>query len=199
MLSLVVKNRYRISEQRAIWFTVNADSFPHTACIGLGSNLGRSRRLLRSAWQVLSDYPGLTPQILSSPYRTKPVAMASSLWFVNAVGLLKTCLSPRELLDVLLRVEQDFGRTRLEDQPGYQNRTLDLDLLFFDDLVLHSADLTLPHPVMHTRWFVLIPLSEIAPHLRHPLLRKTITTLIADLSAPGRDDVVRIDWQESEK
>ena len=125
--------------------------------------------------------------------------MASSLWFVNAVGLLKTCLSPRELLDVLLRVEQDFGRTRLEDQPGYQNRTLDLDLLFFDDLVLHSADLTLPHPVMHTRWFVLIPLSEIAPHLRHPLLRKTITTLIADLSAPGRDDVVRIDWQESEK
>jgi len=180
-------------------FVVSSDSYPHTACIGLGSNLGSSRKLLQDAWHVLSAHPALAPQILSSAYRTKPVAMESSHWFINAVGLLKTSLAPLELLEVLLQVEEEFGRIRTPNRSGYQDRTLDLDVLLFDDLVLDSAALTLPHPAMDERWFVLVPLGEIAPHLQHPLQRKTIAELISGLTSLGREDVVPVDWQEAEQ
>jgi len=178
---------------------VSLDFFPHTACIGLGSNLGSSRKLVQEAWQALSVHPALALQVLSSAYRTKPVAMESSHWFINAVGLLKTSLSPRELLGVLLQVEAEFGRIRSPDRSGYQDRTLDLDLLLFDDLVIDSAELTLPHPAMDTRWFVLIPLAEIALDLVHPLQEKTIAELISGLSPSGRENVVRVDWKEGEQ
>ena len=105
----------------------------HTACIGLGSNLGDSRKLLQDAWQELEGEPDITTKVLSSPYRTMPIGMDSPNWFVNAVGLLETTLAAELLLDALLRVEQQFGRIR-SDSGEYQDRTLDLDLLLFDDL-----------------------------------------------------------------
>jgi 2-amino-4-hydroxy-6-hydroxymethyldihydropteridine diphosphokinase len=123
--------------------------------------------------------------------------MESRHWFINAAGLLQTSLSPEELLDLILQVEQEFGRTRLEGQARYQDRTLDLDLLLFDELVLDSIPLTLPHPAMHRRWFVLIPLAEIAPQLLHPLQGKTIAELVSCLSIPGRRDVVPVAWVDS--
>lgn len=172
-------------------------TFSHSACIGLGSNLGRSRKLLQDAWNTLTAHPDISSQILSSPYKTKPVGMESSHWFINAAGLLKTTLGPEALLDILLEVEQQFGRTRSADRSGYQDRTLDLDLLLFDELVMRSAKLILPHPAMHVRLFVLLPLAEIGPQLHHPLQNKTIVELLAAVQLKSdMDDIEGVCWQE---
>uniref|UniRef100_UPI004056095B 2-amino-4-hydroxy-6- hydroxymethyldihydropteridine diphosphokinase n=1 Tax=Candidatus Electronema sp. TaxID=2698783 RepID=UPI004056095B len=169
------------------------------ACIGLGSNLGQSRQLLLEAWQVLGAQPGIIPQALSAPCRTKPVGMDSPHWFINAAGLLRTSLAPEALLDVLLAVEKQFGRVRRLDMPGYQDRTLDLDLLLFDEQVVRTERLILPHPALHERLFALAPLAEIAPQLRHPLLQKSIVELLAELlpqTAAG--ELEQISWQEKD-
>ncbi|WP_420209222.1 2-amino-4-hydroxy-6-hydroxymethyldihydropteridine diphosphokinase [Candidatus Electronema sp. JC] len=169
------------------------------ACIGLGSNLGQSRQLLLEAWQVLGAQPGIIPQVLSAPCRTKPVGMDSPHWFINAAGLLRTSLAPEALLEVLLAVEKQFGRVRRLDVPGHQDRTLDLDLLLFDEQVMRTERLILPHPALHERLFVLAPLAEIAPQLRHPLLQKSIAELLAGLlpqTAAG--ELEQISWQEKD-
>lgn len=166
----------------------------NTACIGLGSNLGQPRSLIQAAWRALSEHPDISPQLLSSPYRTKPVAMDSPHWFINAAGLLRTALPPEALLDVLLATEQRFGRVRLAE---LQDRTLDLDLLLFDSRIVRTERLTLPHPAIPERMFVLAPLAEIAPQLRHPLLNKTIAELLADLEPKmAQGDVERVGWEE---
>ena len=168
----------------------------HTVCIGLGSNLGDSRSLLQNAWQVLADETNIVTKALSSPYRTMPVGMDSPNWFVNAVGLVETSLVPEALLDVLLRVEQQFGRTR-SDNGEYQDRTLDLDLLLFDDLIIQTPRLTLPHPAMCERGFVLIPLAEIAPQLSHPGLNRTVLQLLEELEKTGGGQgIERIAWMD---
>jgi 2-amino-4-hydroxy-6-hydroxymethyldihydropteridine diphosphokinase len=154
-----------------------------TAYIGLGSNLGDSLRILPEAWQTLGHQPGLVLGPLSSPYLSEPVGMASSNWFINAAGLVRTSLSPLELLARLLRLEKEFGRLRDRGEQGYQDRTLDLDLLFYEDLALAGQHLVLPHPALHRRLFVLLPLVEIAPELRHPSLNKTVRELLQSLPA----------------
>jgi len=121
--------------------------------------------------------------------------MKTPHWFMNAVGLLQTRLAPEALLAVLLQVEQLFGRTRSTDRSEFQDRTLDLDLLLFDDLVMHSPELNLPHTAMHERLFVLEPLAEISPGLRHPLLDKTIVELLEELRLMSdTEDVERVHW-----
>ena len=123
--------------------------------------------------------------------------MESQNWFINAVGLLHTSLDPEALLAVLLQVEQQFGRSRSTDLSEYQDRTLDLDLLLFDDLVMHSPELNLPHMAMHERLFVLEPLAEVAPGLLHPLLGKTIFELLAELRLKSEtEDVEQVHWLE---
>ncbi len=170
---------------------------PHLACIGLGSNLGRSRSLLQDAWQTLADHPDVSIQRISSPYKTKPVGMNSPYWFINAAGRLTTSLSPHELLNLLLQVEQQYGRTRSTDQPGHQDRTLDLDLLLYDDVIMETPELILPHPAMDTRLFVLAPLAEIRPKLQHPVRKKTISQLLAELpAASGVGDIEQVSWAD---
>ena len=176
---------------------MNPEPFSHSAGIGLGSNLGRSKKLLQDAWQTLAGHPAISLQVLSSPWKTKPVGMESAHWCINAVGLLTTSLGPEELLALLLQVEQQFGRVRSIDQTEYQDRTLDLDLLFYDDLVLDTPELVLPHPAMHERLFVLVPLAEVAPQFYHPLQGRTVAELLAAVRlGSDRDDIEGVAWQE---
>ncbi len=156
-----------------------------SAVIGLGSNLGNSRSLLQEAWQSIGQHPEITLHLqnLSSPYRTQPVGMKSEHWFVNAVGQLDTTLSPEALLDLLLETEQHFGRVRYPEREGYQDRTLDLDLLLYADQLIQTTRLTLPHPAMHERLFVLVPLAELDGQTIHPFFKKTIDELLAAVLA----------------
>lgn len=128
----------------------------------------------------------------SSLYRTQPVDYAAQPAFVNAAVQMETELEPEALLDFLLAVERRYGRDRRHDVPKGP-RTLDLDLLLMDDLVLESPRLVLPHPGLAQRRFVLAPLSEIAPGLRHPVLDATMAELLAALPDEGanRRDAVR--------
>jgi 2-amino-4-hydroxy-6-hydroxymethyldihydropteridine diphosphokinase len=149
-----------------------------TAYIGLGSNLGDSLHILQEAWQALGELPGISLERLSSPYRTEPVGMDSQHWFINAAGSLTTTLEPMELLQVLLAVETDFGRTRDLSATAYRDRILDFDLLLYENLIVDDRNLILPHPEMQRRLFVLYPLCEIAADYMHPRLRCTIHDLL---------------------
>jgi 2-amino-4-hydroxy-6-hydroxymethyldihydropteridine diphosphokinase len=128
--------------------------------VGLGSNLVQPQAQVLRAMEALNGLPQTRVLARSSLYRSAPVGFADQPDFINAVAELETALTPRELLDALLALEQKFGRTReFRDAP----RTLDLDLLLYGDLQLDESGLTLPHPRMSLRAFVLLPLMEIAP------------------------------------
>jgi len=142
---------------------------PTSVFIGLGSNLGDGLTTLQQAWQEIGLKEGVSLLSLSSPFLSAPVGMESSNWFTNSVGKLETQLAPLELLDALLSVESHFGRRRDEAVEGYQDRTLDLDVLYFGKAVITSTRLTLPHPFLARRLFVLEPLAEIAPHFVDPV------------------------------
>jgi 2-amino-4-hydroxy-6-hydroxymethyldihydropteridine diphosphokinase len=134
--------------------------------VGLGANLGDARATLEAAWQALAALPQTQAVALSPLYRTAPVD-AQGPDFYNAVAELRSTLAPEALLARLQALEQQHGRER-----PYPNapRTLDLDLLLFGSRVLATPALTLPHPRLHQRGFVLRPLLDLAPGLQHPLL-----------------------------
>lgn len=137
----------------------------NTAYIALGANLGDPASTIRAAFGALANLPESRVVHCSSLYRTAPVGILDQPEFVNAVAQLETKLAPEALLDALLDIEQRFGRIRAEkDGP----RTLDLDLLLYNDQFLDLPRLTLPHPRLHLRAFVLQPLAEIAPDLVIP-------------------------------
>jgi 2-amino-4-hydroxy-6-hydroxymethyldihydropteridine diphosphokinase len=132
----------------------------HTAFIGLGSNLEDPSGQLQRAFDDLGRLPDTRLLARSSLYRSAPVGYLDQPDFVNAVAQVETALAPRDLLQALLRIEHEHGRERtFRNAP----RTLDLDVLLYDDLQLHEHGLTIPHPQMHLRAFVLEPLLEIAP------------------------------------
>ena len=146
--------------------------------IGIGSNQGNPLENCRRAIQgIVSD--GRNRLVQCSPfYRTEPVGQKDQDWFVNGVVLVETSLSPRELLDFLLALEKKMGRIRGEK---WGPRVIDLDILFYGGEVWHEGGLQIPHPRLHERRFVLIPLKDIAPDLKHPLLGKTISQILAGL------------------
>lgn len=137
----------------------------HTAYIALGANLGDAPQTLKASLTHLAQHPDVTIEAVSSFYRTAPVGLTEQPDFVNAVARLVTRLDPETLLHTLLSIEGMFGRIR---QTRNGPRTLDLDLLLYDGLVLEKDNLTLPHPRLHLRAFVLVPLAEIAPDLSLP-------------------------------
>lgn len=135
------------------------------AFVGLGSNLADPQVQVLHAMQALDDLPRSRLLARSSLYRSAPVGYLDQPDFINAVAQIETELAPRELLDALLRLEQECGRTReFRNAP----RTLDLDLLLYGGLQHHEHGLTVPHPQMHLRAFVLQPLLEIAPDCQIP-------------------------------
>jgi 2-amino-4-hydroxy-6-hydroxymethyldihydropteridine diphosphokinase len=169
----------------------------HEAAIGLGSNLGQSCVILQAAWQNLQAHPDIFPRAFSSLYRSQPVDMDSTNWFTNAAALFGTRLEPHSLLSLLQTIEARYGRIRNPQIHGCRDRTLDLDLLLYDDLVLHDDHVIIPHPRMEQRLFVLAPLAEIAGGHSHPLSRKTMSALCAELKKNvGNQFVEKLSWDQ---
>ena len=147
------------------------------AYIALGSNLGDKEKNLRRALLLLTQQ-GVEVVRVSSFLSTEPYGVIDQPQFLNAVACVRTSLAPLALLDVLLATELAMGRVRLRH---WGERNIDLDLLLYEDVVLDTPRLRLPHPDMQNRDFVLLPLAEIAPELKHPTLQKTIWELKENL------------------
>lgn len=162
---------------------------PHDIMLGLGSNLGDRDALLRAAVTRLRAF--VTVSSLSSVYDTAPMLVTDQPRFHNIALAGTTELAPLELLRTVKAIERELGRV-----PGgvrYGPRAIDIDLLFYDDLSLHGGELTLPHPRIAERAFVLAPLAEIAPGRPLPVLSATAEELLRALGAPDAGDVRRLD------
>jgi 2-amino-4-hydroxy-6-hydroxymethyldihydropteridine diphosphokinase len=147
-----------------------------SALISLGSNLGDRRETLEAAIRALGDMPGVIVERVSSFHETEPVGgPAGQGMYLNAAAALATTLDPFELLRVLQHVEAQFGRERTV---RWGARSLDLDLLLFDDSIIDTPELSVPHPRLARRRFVLEPLSEIVPFAVEPVSRRTIAELL---------------------
>lgn len=145
------------------------------AYIGLGSNIGDKTSNLKKAIDELGRVSGNKVLAASSFYKTEPVGEVEQDWFINAAVKIETGLPPRELLKTLLDIERNLGRVR---EIKWGPRIIDLDILIYDDLVMEEEGLTIPHPCLHERGFVLTPLAEIAPAYVHPWLKKSVSDLL---------------------
>lgn len=150
----------------------------HTAYIAMGANMGQERTYLDDAVKALNETKGCRVEKVADYITTRPYGGVEQDDFLNSALKLRTLLTPEELLTELHRIEAAAGRER---KVHWGPRTLDLDIIFYDDLVLDTRDLTIPHVEMHLRDFVLIPMEQIAPCVRHPILNKTVAQLRAQL------------------
>ena len=150
----------------------------YKAFIGIGSNLGIPAENCEQAIRLLHTPPGIEVIARSSLYESEPVGKIEQNWFVNTAVAIRTSLSPESLLNTIFKIEKDLGRERREK---WGPRIIDLDILAYEDRVIHTTALTLPHPEMTKRRFVLLPLSEFAGDYMHPVENKTIHTLLQEL------------------
>lgn len=145
-----------------------------TAYLGLGSNLGNREQHIETALAKLAA-PGLRVARVSSLYETEPVGFTAQRWFLNLVAEIETELFPMQLLSRIANIEQALGRVRtVKNGP----RTLDIDILLYGRAVVRTAKLEIPHPRMAERRFVLAPLAELAPDLRHPVTHQSIRAML---------------------
>lgn len=156
------------------YVSVKISRFWHRAYIALGSNMGDKKGYLDMAVSRLDSLPGCRVARVSDYIVTEPYGGVEQDEFLNGALELHTLLEPKELLEVLHSIESEANRKR---EVRWGPRTLDLDILLYDDLVYDSEDLTIPHVEMHKRDFVLTPLAQIAPWVRHPLLKKSVQEL----------------------
>ena len=156
---------------------------PHKVYISIGSNLGDRAEHIADAVGRLQAVGAVTAA--SGLYETSPVEVSDQPWFLNAVVEVSTNLDPERLMSLLLDIERSMGRERTRPKGP---RLIDLDILLFDDREVHSETVDVPHPAMHQRRFVLVPLDELAPDLQHPILHLTPAQMLAQLPV---SDVVR--------
>jgi len=149
--------------------------------IGVGSNLGEREKNIQRAKDCLGSARGVRFLACSKIRETEPVGGPPQEKYLNAVWQVETELSPKKMLEKLLEIEGQLGRVR-EEKDG--PRTIDLDILFYDQEIIDRPDLVVPHPRAHERLFVLEPMVELDPDFRHPALKKTINQLLKELSDP---------------
>lgn len=150
--------------------------------LSLGSNFGDRIGYVQQATSLLGASDGIVIVRTSAFYETEPWGMNSENWFVNAVLEIKTTLSPQKLLEECLRIENQLGRKRSDN--GYIDRTIDIDILFYNKDIINDENLVVPHKFVHLRAFTLVPLLELIPNFEHPVLHKTISELHSDLENP---------------
>ena len=146
----------------------------------LGSNLGKKEASIKLALIEIKKQIGFM-KACSAFYTSEPWGFKSSNTFLNACAIFETNLGPRACLSTIKDIERRLGRTESPSE-GYTDRVIDIDILFYDQLIFQERNLTIPHPLLHKRLFVLNPLSEIAPNLIHPVLNKTIVSLLKEIN-----------------
>jgi len=144
------------------------------AYIGIGSNLGHKVNNCLQSIKKIGQLPNCNVIARSSLFKTEPQGVTGQDWYANCVVKIKTTLTPSELLTSLMNIELDMGRIR---KKKWEARIIDLDILLFNQEIISSESLSIPHPRLHKRRFVLEPLTELAPDLIHPILKLTIITL----------------------
>jgi 2-amino-4-hydroxy-6-hydroxymethyldihydropteridine diphosphokinase len=158
---------------------------PSIVYLSLGSNVGDREAQLRDAENRLAKLGRVIA--VSSFYETEPVEFTEQPWFLNCAFAIETTYTPEQLMASVLRLEEEMGRRRVQNKGP---RSIDVDILLFGDAIIESSELTIPHPAMHHRRFVLEPLAEIAPQTLHPVFKKTIRELLNAL--PDGQTVRRI-------
>jgi 2-amino-4-hydroxy-6-hydroxymethyldihydropteridine diphosphokinase len=148
-----------------------------TVYIGIGSNIGDRKANCMRAVKLMNE-SGIVVKKESSPYETEPWGMKEQPRFINMAVMAETDLSPQSVLAAVKCIEEKMGR---QEATRWGPRCIDLDILFYDDRIITEKDIRIPHPLLHMREFVLLPLSEIAPDKYHPVLEKTVRQLREEL------------------
>ncbi|WP_291856608.1 2-amino-4-hydroxy-6-hydroxymethyldihydropteridine diphosphokinase [Marinilabilia sp.] len=154
----------------------------------LGGNRGDTEQILRKAQILVEQHVG--PVCSSSGlYKSPPWGFEDTQWFLNQVVFVETSFTVREVLARTQRIEQELGRKK-KTTTHYEGRPVDIDILFYDEVIVSSPELTVPHPRLHLRRFTLVPLFELAPGMIHPVLKESITTLLE--TCPDKGEVIKI-------
>lgn len=178
-LKLTIKKPWAPIGKPVAYTAVEIHKFWHDVYIALGSNMGNKTENINKAIEAIDNSIYCKVLKVSSNYDTKPVGYTDQDNFLNCAIQIKTMLTPEELIRFLMHIEKDLKRERIIK---WGPRTIDLDILLYDNIISSSQEVIIPHPRMHERMFVLKPLSEIAPYVLHPILRKRIIDIEKEVS-----------------